>query len=316
MKTKTIYLRVDVDFNLGLKKGVPFLLDLFSEKNICGTFFVVMGPDTLYRHTSRVGKKGYKKRLASFNWLKLLYYVGFAYLRSRFLRPAVGPDAPEVLKQIIDKGHELGIHGYNHAEWSDRCFEFDRDETERQIDQAVDQFKTLFPNRDWIWGAPNWKLNTHMLNHLEKSGVSYSSDLRGHAPFYPFIGGRKYKTVQFPINLPCLHELVQLGISKKQIPSLFFRLLDQNYNLLCVHDYYEGLLERQLFVDLIGQLQDKGYRFQPLQEAFQNLSSFPPTESSVSTVKVPGGIMEVSCQSEFMSENYFKVLEEFIRVGQ
>ena len=27
-ETKTIYLRVDVDFNVGLKKGVLFLLDM------------------------------------------------------------------------------------------------------------------------------------------------------------------------------------------------------------------------------------------------------------------------------------------------
>ena len=38
-ETKTIYLRVDVDFNVGLKKGVPVLIDLFSEKEICREFF-------------------------------------------------------------------------------------------------------------------------------------------------------------------------------------------------------------------------------------------------------------------------------------
>lgn len=311
---KTIHLRVDVDFNIGLERGVPFLLDLFSKKNIQATFFVVMGPDTLYRHQTRVKSKTYQKRLRSFNIFKLAAYFGPAYLKSRFLHPRVGPDYPRILEKIVEHGHELGIHGFDHAEWADRCFEFDRLETERHMQLAIAQFQKLFPGKKWIWGAPNWMANGFMLEYLEKYFIPYSSDVRGCFPFYPHSGGKKSAVVQFPINLPCLHELAQVGIPKDKIPGIFPKFLAHRYNLWCIHDYYEGLLERKLFLNVVDRLQEQCYRFKPINHAYENLDSFQPGESKIEKVKVPGGIFEVSCQNEFLSTNYFATLAKFQQV--
>lgn len=311
MIDKTIYLRVDVDFNIGLKGGVPFLLDLFSKKDIQATFFVVMGPDTLYRHQWRIKSKIYRKRLRSFNILKLVRYFGLAYFQSLFLRPYVGPDHPEILEKIIQHGHDLGIHGFNHAEWAERCYDFDRLETERHMQLAVDQFQKLFPGKKWIWGAPNWKANMFMLEYLEKYFIPYSSDLRGCFPFYPRSGGKKNAVVQFPINLPCLHELVQLGIAKDKIPDIFQKVLADRYNLWCIHDYYEGILGKKLFFNVVDRLQGLGYKFKPISHAYKNIDFFQPGESEIKKITVPGGALEVSCQSEFLSKNYFDVLGDF-----
>ena len=61
MLEKTIALRIDVDTSMGLKKGVPRLLDILKKHRIAATFFIVMGPDSMGRHVSRFKKKGYLK---------------------------------------------------------------------------------------------------------------------------------------------------------------------------------------------------------------------------------------------------------------
>jgi undecaprenyl phosphate-alpha-L-ara4FN deformylase len=310
MYAKTIHIRVDVDFNVGLKYGIPFLLDQFAQKNIQATFFVVMGPDTLFRHGSRAKNKSYQKRLRSFNWFRLVWYFAPAYIKSWFFSQVVGPAAPEILKRITIEGHELGIHGYDHALWADRCFELGQEETKRQMDLAVSQFRELFPNKNWVWGAPNWKCNPFMLEHLETLSIPYSSDTRGCTPYYPSINGKRISVLQFPINLPCLHELIQVGIPRDQISNIVSQCVDRSdYNLLCIHDYYEGLMERNLFENVIDRLLDQGFQFKPLSSAYEVRSTYSPKISELSKIRVPGGITEVSCQDEFLANNYFYLLK-------
>lgn len=311
MNSKIIYLRVDVDFSVGLKKGVPFLLDVFKKRGIEATFFVVMGPDTLWRHLFKMKSTNYRRRISSFNTVKLLFYFGPAVLKSLLLHVTVGRGNAKALQQIVLGGHELGIHGYDHAEWATGCYEFTQSETEFQMDKAISQFEEYFPSREWAWAAPNWKCNSHMLNYLDEHGIHYSSDLRGCSPFFPVLEGRRGSHIQFPINLPCLHEMIQAHVPKDKIFDVFSKCLDKSYNLFCIHDYYEGLMQRKLFVDLIDQLIERGYQFKSLKSAYENREYFKPKESEVSRITVPGGVMDVSCQSEFLSDNYFEVLKEF-----
>ena len=111
MKQK-IGLRIDVDFAVGLARGVPYLLDLFRERNIQASFFVAMGPDRIRSHKIRVKRFNYLNRPRHLGPLNILRRFGPAYLLKQLLgRPRnVGESSPEILQRILEEGHELSLY--------------------------------------------------------------------------------------------------------------------------------------------------------------------------------------------------------------
>lgn len=79
---KIVAIRVDVDTSVGLKKGVPKLLEIFSRYDVPATFFVVMGPDTMGKHAKRFKKKNYFKRIRKVNPFKLSNLLHISYTRT------------------------------------------------------------------------------------------------------------------------------------------------------------------------------------------------------------------------------------------
>jgi|GEM_PF-1610982 len=313
MSERVLYLRVDVDFNVGLKKGVPFLLDLFDRFGIEATFFLVMGPDTLFRHSSNVKQKSFRQRLRALNFLKISRHLGLPYLKSRFLNQQVALGHPQITRAIVQRGHEVAIHGYNHAAWAEQCFDMSESQTRDHMDRAFRAFASFFPEEPLTWGAPNWRCNDFMFDYLDAKGVPYSSDTRGCVPFVPTDVRTTHQTLQFPITLPCLHELIQAGIPKASIPDTLVRCLRPNYNLFCIHDYYEGLLERDLFTSVVHRLHDEGIVLRPLKQAYTATDRQNVSTSTIQTVLVPGGARPVSCQEEFLTCNYFDILADTCR---
>jgi len=304
-----IHLRVDVDFNEGLRRGVPFLLDLLEKHGLKATFYVVMGPDTLYRHSRRVRSPAFRRRLISLNFLKILRHLGPAYLKSWLGSPRVAAGHPWILQEILRRGHELGVHGFNHAEWADRCYRMSPRETFLHMERAFSTFRSLLGRDPATWGAPNWRVNDHMFRFLEEAGISYSSDTRGISPFYPLAGGKVFRVLQLPITLPCLHELVGQGIPRREVPGILESCLGRGYNLLCIHDYYEGILERDLFAATLERLVRRGWSFRPLGEKARKLVGAPVPPGGIGRVWVPGGARPVSCQDSFPEKNYFSLLK-------
>ena len=99
---RTIYLRVDVDFHQGLRKGVPYLLELFEQLGVKATFLVVMGNDTLHRHAGRVRQRSFRQRMRAMNPARVLLHMGPAYAKSCFRPLQVAGAYPENLRAIGD----------------------------------------------------------------------------------------------------------------------------------------------------------------------------------------------------------------------
>ena len=59
---KIVGLRVDVDFEIGLTKGVPYLLKVLEEEDINATFYITFGPDGFKHHRNRINTPGYLKK--------------------------------------------------------------------------------------------------------------------------------------------------------------------------------------------------------------------------------------------------------------
>ena len=308
MRDRVIHLRVDVDFNEGLKRGVPYLLDLFDRLDMRATFYVVMGPDTLHKHSLKVRSKAFRRRITSMKWTRILRILGPAYLRSRLFPMNVAGAFPETLREIRRRGHEIGVHGFDHAMWADQIFEMDEEATRRQMDLAFARFQDLLGSEAATWGAPNWRLNEHMFAWLSEKGISFSSNTRGNSPYFPVVHGKLFKVLELPITLPCLHELVQYGCPRAGIPEVLERCLRPDFNMLCLHDYFEGLLDRDLFEGCVERLRLAGWSFRPLGELARVLEKLEVEKDRVDKVLVPGGVGQVSCQGEFLHDNYFQKL--------
>lgn len=304
-----LYLRVDVDFNLCLTRGVPYLLDLLDSAGARATFFTVMGPDTMFRHTKRLGHKDYHKRLSKFRLTKLARHVALPYLRSRFVGVGVGSACPDILKEIVARGHEVAVHGFNHARWADCIYDMQESEVRPEMGRAFEEFKAVLPDEPLIWGAPNWRCNAAMFKVLDEYGVRYSSDVRGISPFYPRIGKREFSVLQYPITQPAIHELVQCSVERADIANVLWACMNPGYNLMCIHGYYEGVMERGMFKNVLGELVRRGVEIRSLRQDFEKRKDSEISACEIGRISVPGGVGEVSCQSGFETNNYFNKLQ-------
>ncbi len=64
--TKLMALKVDVDTHMGLKEGVPRLLDLFRRQSIHASVFVSFGPDRSGRAIRRVSQPAFLLTMTRF----------------------------------------------------------------------------------------------------------------------------------------------------------------------------------------------------------------------------------------------------------
>lgn len=112
-------LRVDVDTCIGLREGVPRLLDLFRCYGVRVSFFITFGPDRSGRALTRLRQPGFLGKMWRTNPLRL---YGLRTLLSGTFLPSrpIGEGEPALLKRIVRENHELSIHGYDHVYWQDR----------------------------------------------------------------------------------------------------------------------------------------------------------------------------------------------------
>ncbi|MBF0617694.1 MAG: polysaccharide deacetylase family protein [Nitrospirae bacterium] len=282
-------------------------MDVLERYGIKATFFPVMGPDTVSSHTKKFSQKGYIKRIMTMNPLKMLAGFGpLFFLRGKLLPlKYVGSGHPEILKKIISAGHELGLHSYNHAQWANQWPNLPDTYIEEELKRAGDEYRKVFKKDCRLWGSPNWRTSEYLYHLLDKNGSRYTSNTRGNSPFSPKYGDRVYKTVEFPISMPALHELIQTGIRKQDTPKIFEKCLTSDYNQWVIHCYYEGILEKEMFENVLKHLMEKGCTFYTFEQFFEQTGSGCLPACEIDSITVPGGIGKVSCQKTFLKNNYF-----------
>lgn len=238
---KVIGIKVDVDTYEGMKNGVPSLLALFEKYSVHASFFVPMGKDHTGWTIKRVfTRKGFLKKAGR---IGVVSTYGVKTLMHGLLLP--GPEIAkknqELLRRIVDEGHELGIHGYDHVYWHDHIKGFDRKRTEKEIDTLLKVYRELTGVDTRSFAAPGWMINPYVLRCFQEKGLAYSSDTRGAAPFYPEMAGEKFKILQIPTTLPTLDEVV--GIAGTDVPTLteyYLKSLTDGLNILTIHTEIEG----------------------------------------------------------------------------
>jgi undecaprenyl phosphate-alpha-L-ara4FN deformylase len=295
-----IALRVDVDFEVGLRKGVPRILKILEQNFSKSSFFITMGPDSFGKNKKRVKNKQYIKRIKNMNPLKILYYFGFFYV----LRNLMGfsGNVPTrnlaILNKIMSQKHDLGIHGFDHFWWSENVYDAELESLIGDFSKAVNKFQELTGERPLYTGSPNWRTTHEFLEYLDKIGFEYLAEARGTEPCIVLKKGeyQTYNTIQIPITVPCLHEISDyLNSSRnRDIFNEFFNNLKPGINVWCIHDYYEGVLKKNLFESIIREIRSKGVQVIPLSEVLSYYRADEIKTAQLSKRKLPGGRGEIS----------------------
>lgn len=223
MSKKICGLRIDVDTKKGFFYGLPRLLKLLNDLDINATFFITTGPDDFLISFKRIftEKKFLKKIwLLKKSYLKLFYYKKISN--------------EQIINSLRESNHEIAVHGYSHFKWVKDYDKWSYSQKKEFFSKSYKTFLSKFSITPKISAAPGWRISEDILVYQEKYNFKYASDIRGKLPFYPKLKtGEILKTLQIPVNLPTLDEIIVL---KKIYP---FKL--KNFDVYCAHAELEGI---------------------------------------------------------------------------
>jgi len=292
---KTVVIKIDVDTFTGLKKGVPALLELLEDFNIKATFFVSMGPDNSGKAILNIFRQpGFLKKMIKTKAPKM---YGIRTILSGTLLPApiISEKGKEILIAIRNKGHEIGIHGWDHRLWQDHLDDLDRGMIKRQFFLANKNFEQILGEKPCFYGAPAWRINELSLSVQDELHPLFASDTRGNSPFFPLFKGKKFSTIQIPTTTYCLEELINLN---KNPDDILLELKEDKLNVLPVHAEVEGGVYLNWFNKFLKKIIDKGYKFKMMSEIYYNLEKEKIQTKEVRIAPFPGRSFYVAQEVE------------------
>lgn len=167
-----IALRFDVDTIADLKHGIPRLIKLADVEGIPFTFFINPGKAINY---TLIAKKIFNFPSSSSGKFSTLQRIGLKYwLLTILTNPYIGFTHENILYEIINNGHELGIHGTtNHSTW---LYDVDLDKKVNfTIDVVLSWYKNHF-GMPFGFTSPGFRKSEVAYRKLSSLGFTYISD--------------------------------------------------------------------------------------------------------------------------------------------
>jgi undecaprenyl phosphate-alpha-L-ara4FN deformylase len=270
-----IALKVDVDTYRGTREGVPALLDALDARAMRGSFYFSLGPDHTGWALRRVFRPGFLKKVQR---TSVVSHYGIRTLMYGTLLPGphIANRLGDVLRQTRDRGHETGIHCYDHVYWQDNVAGRDAEWTRRQFVRAVDAYRQTFGVAARSHCAAGWQLNAELFALEDAHGLDYASDTRGTHPFLPSMNGVNAECPQIPTTLPTLDELV--GLDGLTVDGAIDRILDTTatpnaagLHVYTLHAELEGQRFLAPFLRLIDTWRQRGVEVGPMGRAAADL---------------------------------------------
>lgn len=146
-------------------------------------------------HPGRLSQGEYGSRVAVPRILRLLERFRAP---ATFFMPAVSgllhPDEP---RAYVDRGHEIGVHGWIHERNTQLTAADERDLTER----SLDTLERLSGARPVGIRTPSWEFSDHTLDVIRQLGFRYDSSLMGDDEPYEIIAdGLETGIVELPVE--------------------------------------------------------------------------------------------------------------------
>jgi peptidoglycan/xylan/chitin deacetylase (PgdA/CDA1 family) len=89
-------------------------------------------------------------------------------IKATWFTPAHSAESfPQQIRKIVDKGHEIGLHGYTHEFVSTLTEEQQRDVLKKSIDVLTE----LMGKKPRGWTAPAWSTSKETVKLLEEFGI-------------------------------------------------------------------------------------------------------------------------------------------------
>lgn len=270
MSTATVALKVDVDTYAGTRDCVPKLLSILESFGIKATFYFSLGPDNSGKAVRRLfTRKGILKKILR---TKALTAYGLKTMLYGTLLPPplIAASFPEILLETEKRGHEVGIHAWDHVKWHDLLPWFPKPVTAMELGKAGGQFEKVFGRRARSTAAPGWTVSVDSLEVQDAMELLYCSDSRGRSPFYPVMEGRLFKILQIPTTWPTMDEILgENGIAEDTINDHYLSLLRPGLNVHTLQAEMEGGVFTAVFSELLKKLVAADVRFITLAEAAQ-----------------------------------------------
>ena len=301
MNQPLLAIKIDVDTDRGTRIGVPNLLNLFDEFRIKATFLFSLGPDNTGRAIKRIFRPGFLSKVSR---TSVVSTYGLRTLLNGVLVPGphVGRRNEGVMRLARDRGHEVGIHCYDHIRWQDGLAKMTRDEVYEEFGKARKEFERIFGEPAKTGGAAGWQANSFSLAAYDDAHLLYASDARGTHPFIPRSGGTVYKTLQIPTTLPTLDELLgRPEYPEERISEYYLALLVPNkLNVLTIHAELEGMRQIILFRSLLEQVRERRIQVKKLDDLavtlLKNPSSIPLCDLISGTVDGRSGTLALQAK--------------------
>jgi undecaprenyl phosphate-alpha-L-ara4FN deformylase len=251
-------LKIDVDTYWGMKQGVPCLLQTLKEYRVKGTFFLSIGPDNsgrailqLIKNPLFLQKMVRTKAASLYGWRTALY-------GTLLPAPMIALAFPDIVREIIDAGHEVQFHAWDHRRWQDELASKSEKWIKDWFSNGIAGFTELTGNRPAAFGAPSWLINERVLAIIKEYKFDYVSCTRAKAPFIHQIAN----VLEIPSDLPCFEELAE-----QQCVSIISDLIkDDAIHVLPVHAEVEGGIHNEKFRKLLQNVLDSGNTIVPLKE--------------------------------------------------
>lgn len=293
-----IAIKIDVDTDRGTRIGVPNLLNLFNELKIPATFLFSLGPDNTGRALKRIFRPGFLKKVSR---TSVVSTYGIRTLLNGVLWPGphIGKRNETVMRKTRDKGHEVGIHCYDHIRWQDGLAKMNKAEVFAEFGKARAEFKRIFGCEAKTAGAAGWQANALSLAAYDDAHLLYGSDGRGTEPFFPRANGITFNTLQIPTNLPTLDELVgRPEFPEDTLTKYYLSLLRNDVpNIFTTHAEIEGMRYLNWFAEFLRTAKNNSIEFVTMetiaQQSLANKASIPICEWAQGTVEGRSGTLAV-----------------------
>lgn len=107
---------------------------------------------------------------------------------------------PEYVREILDRGHAVECHGYNHIRFDIA----DQDDIRLDLNVALEVFDSLYGHRPKCFRAPYLGMNKIVAEVLKENGFRVSSSIMGTTPFEYACG-----LAERPISVCDWHSLIR-----------------------------------------------------------------------------------------------------------
>jgi len=256
-------LKIDVDTYQGMKRGVPRLLTLLREEGIRATFFLSIGPDASGRAIFQLLKNPWFLKKMVRTRAASLYGLRTALYGTLLPSPLIALSFPGLVRQIVEEGHEVQFHAWDHRRWQDELTTHTETWIHDWFKRGIDGFEKLTGKKPTAFGAPAWLIDDRVLTFAHDLGFEYVSCTRAKKPFIH----EAADLIEIPSDLPCFEETGIEGATQTVLSGL----AEGGIHVLPVHAEVEGGLASRPFLHLIHAVKKSEYRILPLCDILKRL---------------------------------------------